>query len=196
MSGNQPGLFSGVLAPIGEEVVEQSRRPPHAQRQARAGYGATFLTLCYVLLDVWGPAAHASPAPVFQYAWWAAAALGVMCLFSGLFGRARGPLVGGIGLCVEAAGASWLLWNRMYPAGMPVAAFMLHAIYLAALTSSLAQLASGLIAWPSGNAERAVRQSMAAKNPPIIPVRRMSNEADARAGMESRHRIARPGGHL
>ena len=119
-----------------------------------------------------GPRASAPLDPVFLYAWWGCAALGAFWLLAGLFGRARGPLVGGLGLLAEAAGASWLLWSGMYPAGMPLAAFLLHGLYLSVLCSALAQFVAAFLALPRGDAERVVRENMAAKNPPIIPVRR------------------------
>lgn len=173
MSGDpRAGLLSALFTPFADEAAAQSRRPPHAQRQSRAGYGAALLSGCTVTLDVCGPLALTPPAPVFLYAWCGCAALGVYWLLAGFFGRARGPLVGGLGLLAEAAGASWLLWSRMYPAGMPLAAFLLHGLYLSALCSALAQILAVLIALPPRDAERAVRRNMAAKNPPIIPVRR------------------------
>jgi hypothetical protein len=163
------GLLSALFTPFADEAAAQARRPPHAQRQSRAGYGAALLSGCYTTLDVFGPLASVPPA--LLYAWWCGAALGVYWLLAGFFGRARGPLVGGLGLLAETAGASWLLWDRMYPADMPAAMFLLHGIYLAVLCSALAQILAVLIVWPS-DAERAVRENMAAKNPPIIPVRR------------------------
>ena len=173
MSDTRGGLVTALVTPFADEAAAHSRRPPHAQRQSRAGYGAALLSGCYTTFDAFGPLAPAPAAtPVLLYAWWGCAALGVYWLLAGFFGRARGPLVGGLGLLAEAAGASWLLWRGMYPAGMPLAAFLLHGIYLAALCSALVQILAVLIALPPRDAERAVRRNMAAKNPPIIPVRR------------------------
>jgi hypothetical protein len=118
---------------------------------------------------VCGP--HTSAPPALLYAWWGGAAFGVYWLLAGFFGRARGPLVGGLGLFAEVVGSSWLLWDRMYPSDMPAAVFLLHGVYLSVLCSALAQLLAALIPLPS-DAERTVRENMAAKNPPIIPVRR------------------------
>jgi hypothetical protein len=171
MSGRDPhaGLMSAFVAPFADEAAAQSRRTPHAQRQSRAGYGAALLSWCWITLDVCGPQTSASPA--LLYAWWGGAALGVYWLLAGFLGSARGPLVGGLTLLAEATGASWLLWDRMYPFDMPLAAFLLHGIYLSILCSALAQPLAALIPLP-GDAERTVRENMAAKNPPIIPVHR------------------------
>ena len=173
MSGDpRAGLPSALVTPFADEAAVQSRRPPHAQRQSRAGYGAFFLSWCWVTLEVCGPIAPVRIDPMFHYAWWGFAALGMFWLLAGLFGRARGPLVGGLGLLAEAAGASWMLWNQMYPAAMPIASFLLHGVYLSVLCSALAQLVAAFLAMPRGDAESVVRRNMAAKNPPIIPVRR------------------------
>jgi hypothetical protein len=166
------GFVSAFVAPFADEATAQSRRPPHAQRQSRAGCGAALLSGCYITLDVCGPLASSPAPPVLLYAWWGCAALGVYWLLAGLLGRARGPLVGGLGLFAEAAGASWLLWSGMYPAAMPFASFLLHGLYLSVLCAALAQILAVLLVLPSRDAERAVRRNMAAKNPPIIPVRR------------------------
>ena len=160
-----------LVTPLADEAAAQSRRTPHAQRQSAAGYGAFLLCWCVVTFDVCGPVAPVPP-PVLFYAWWGAGALGAYWLLAGLFGRARGPLTGGLGLLGEAAGASWLLWNRMYPAAMPLASFLLHGVYLSVLCSALAQFVAAFLAMPRGDAESVVRENMAAKNPPIIPVRR------------------------
>jgi hypothetical protein len=137
---------AALVAGIAEEAAAQRRRPPHAQRQSRAGYGATLLSGCYTTLGVWGPLARGPVDPVFHYAWWISAALGAYWLLAGLFGRARGPLVGGLGLVIEAAIAGWLLWNRMYPAALPYAAFLLHGVYVAMLCGVAAQFLSALLA--------------------------------------------------
>lgn len=172
MSDTRGGLLSALVAPFADEAAAQARRPPHAQRQSRAGYGAFCLSWCWVTLDLIGPLAPARIDPMFRYAWWGCAALGAYWLLAGLFGRARGPLTGGLGMLAEVAGASWLLWSQMYPAGMPFAALLLHGVYLSVLASALAQFAAAFLAMPGGDAERAVRENMAVKNPPIIPVRR------------------------
>jgi hypothetical protein len=151
------GPVSALTMPLADEADAQSRRPPHAQRQSRAGYGAALLSGCYTTLDVCGPLAPLDPA--FHYAWWGCAALGVYWLLAGLFGRARGPLVGGLGLVIEAAGASWLLWNHMYPAAMPRAALLLHGIYLGVLCAALAQFLAALIG-PRGDARRLVDENI------------------------------------
>jgi hypothetical protein len=171
VSDTRGGLITALVTPFADEAAAQARRPPHAQRQSRAGYGAFFLSWCWVTLDLCGPLAPARIDPMFRYAWWGCAALGAYWLLAGFLGRARGPLVGGLGLLAEAAGATWLLWDRMYPADMPLAAFLLHGIYVSVLCSALAQFLAVLIPLP-GDAERIVRENMAAKNPPIIPVRR------------------------
>ena len=98
---------------------------------------------------------------MFHYAWWGCAALGAYWLLAGLFGRARGPLVGGLGLFAEAAGASWLLWNHMYPAGMPLAAFLLHGLYLSVLCAALAQFVAAFLALPRGDARALVDENIA-----------------------------------
>jgi hypothetical protein len=163
MSGHDPraGLVSALVSPFAEEAAAQSRRLPHAQRQSRAGYGAFFLCWCWITFDVCGPAASVPPPPALFYAWWGCAALGVYWLLAGLFGRARGPLTGGLGLLAEAGGASWLLWNRMYPADMPMAAFLLHGFYLSVLCSALAQLAAAFLAMPRGDALALVDEDIA-----------------------------------
>jgi hypothetical protein len=160
MSGNpHAGFASALVEPLTGEAAAQSRRLPHAKRQSRAGYGASLLSGCYTTLDVCGPLAPSPAAPVFHYAWWGCAALGVWWLLAGMFGRARGPLVGGLGLLAEAAGASWLLWNNIYPAGMPLAAFLLHGIYLAVLCAVLAQILAAMIG-PRGNARLLVDENI------------------------------------
>lgn len=165
------GLASALLVPLAEEAAAQTRRPPHLQRQARAGLGAFLFSWCATLEHVCGP--HVSAPPVLHYAWWGCAALGTVLLLAGLFGRARGPLgLGALWGLTEAAGASWLLWRGIYPANLPLAAFMLHGLYLSVLCSALAQLIAAFLALPRGDAEMAVLQNMAAKNPPIIPVQR------------------------
>jgi hypothetical protein len=153
------GPLTAFTVPFADEATEQSRRPPHAQRQSRAGHGAALLSGCYSTLDVCGPLTRGPLDPVFHYAWWGFAALGVYWLLAGLFGRARGPLEGGLGLFVEAAGASWLLWNNIYPAAIPRAAVLLHGIYLAALCAALAQFLTALIG-PRGNARRLVEEDI------------------------------------
>jgi hypothetical protein len=60
----------------------------------------------------------------------------------------------------------------MYPAGWPLAAFLLHGLYLATLCAALAQFVAAFLALPRGDAESVVRENMAMNNPPIIPVRR------------------------
>jgi hypothetical protein len=171
MSDTRGGLISALVAPFADEAAAQARRPPHAQRQSRAGYGAFFLTWCYTTAGI-NPFAPDPLPPAFQYAWWGCAALGAYWLLAGLFGRARGPLTGGLGLLAEAAGASWLLWSQMYPAGSTLAALLLHGVYLSVLCSALAQFAAAFLAMPRGDAESVVRENMAMNNPPIIPVRR------------------------
>jgi hypothetical protein len=146
------GLVSAVVTPFTDEAAAQSRRLPHGQRQSRAGYGAALLSGCYTTLDVCGPLARGPLDPMLHYAWWGCAALGGYWLLAGLFGRARGPLVGGLGLFAEAAGASWLLWNNVYPADMPRAAFLLYGIYLAVLCAVLAQILAAMIGPPRGDA--------------------------------------------
>jgi hypothetical protein len=146
------GLAAAFVVPFADEAAEQSRRPPHAQRQSRRGIGAALLSWCYTTLDVCGPLAPVSAAPVVQYVWLGCAALGVFWLLAGLVGRARGPLVGGLGLFAEIAGASWLLWSGMYPAAMPLASFLLHSLYLSVLCAALAQVLPVLIVLPRGNA--------------------------------------------
>jgi len=158
MSGYSRG---GLMSAFADEAAAQSRRPPHAQRQSRAGYGAFFLSWCWVTLDVCGPVAPMPPPPVLFYGWWGCAALGAYWLLVGLFGRARGPLTGGPGLLAEAGGASCLLWNRMYPAGMPQAGFLLHGVYLSVLCSVLAQLVAAWFAEPRGDALALVDENIA-----------------------------------
>jgi hypothetical protein len=157
VSDPRAGLVSAFVAPFADEAAAQSRRPPHAQRQSRAGYGAFLLSWCVTMAGV-NPFAPDPPPPALLYAWWGCAAF---WLLTGLFGRARGPLVGGLGLLAEAASASWLLWNRMYPAGMPLAAFLLHGIYLSVLGAALAQIAAALIAWPRAGALALVDENIA-----------------------------------
>jgi hypothetical protein len=152
------GPLSAIAAVLADEATAQGRRPPQAQRQSRAGYGATLLSGCYTMLDVCGPLAR-GPLDLFQYAWWGCAALGLYWLLAGLFGRARGPLVGGLSLFAEAAGASWLLWNHIYPAAMPHAAFVLHGVYLSMLCAVLAQFLAALIG-PRGDARRLVDENI------------------------------------
>jgi hypothetical protein len=161
MSDTRGGLVSALVAPFADEAAAQSRRPPHAQRQSRAGYGAFLLSWCWLTLDLCGPLAPARIDPVLLYTWWGCAALGAYWLLAGLFGRARGPLVGGLGLLVEAAGASWLLWSRMYPADMPLAALLLHGVYLSVLCSALAQLVAAWFAEPRGDALALVDEDIA-----------------------------------
>ena len=163
MSGHDPraGLVSALVSPFAEEAAAQSRRLPEAQRQSRAGYGAFFLCWCWITFDLCGPNAPAWIDPTFRYAWWVGAALGTYWLLAGLFGRARGPLTGGLGLLAEAGGASWLLWNRMYPADMPIAAFLLHGFYLSALCSALAQFAAAFLSMPRGDALGLVNENIA-----------------------------------
>lgn len=145
MSGDpRAGLMTALVTPLTDEAAAQGRRTPHARRQSRAGYGGALLSGCYCTFYVCGPGAGSPLDPMFQYAWWGCAALGVYWLLAGLFGRARGPLVGGLGLLVEAAGASWLLWNRIYPAALPHVAFLLHGVYLAMLCAVLAQFVATL----------------------------------------------------
>ena len=154
------GFTSALVTPFADEAAAQSRRPPHAQRQARAGYGAALLSGCYTTLDVCGPLVSGPVDPIFHYAWWGAAAFGVYWLLTGFFDRARGPLVGGLGLLVEAAGAGWLLWNQIYPADMPFAALLLHGVYLAVLCSALAQILAALIGPPRGDALNMVEENI------------------------------------
>jgi hypothetical protein len=151
MSGHgQDGLLTAIARTLAEEASAQARREPHAQRQSRAGYGAALLSGCYSTFDICGPGVAGPLDPRIHMAWWGCAALGALLLLAGLFGRARGPVAGGFGLLVETAGLSWLLWNRVYPAGMPRAAFLLHSLYLAALCACLAQIAAALVAYLPG----------------------------------------------
>ncbi len=152
MSGNPRAGLATVVEPFIDEAVAQSRRPPHAQRQSRAGYGASLLAVCYATIGVYGPLARWPVEPVFRYAWWGCAVLGVCWLLAGLLGRERGPLIGRLGLFAEAACTSWLLWKHIYPADMPLAAFLLHTAYLAVLWSALAQILSALIGPSRGDA--------------------------------------------
>ena len=69
--------------------------------------------------------------------------------------------VGGLGLLAEAAGASWLLWNGMYPAGLPLAAFLLHGLYLSVLCAVLAQFVAAFLALPRGDALALVDENIA-----------------------------------
>jgi hypothetical protein len=163
MSGDpRAGLAAAFVVPFADEAAAQSRRPLHAQRQSRTGYGATLLSWCYTTLNVCGPLAPVPLDPMFQYAWLGSAALGVFWLLAGLFGRARGPLVGGLGLFAEIAGASWLLWSGMYPAAMPLASFLLHGLYLSVLCAALAQVLPVLIVLPRGNALALVDENISA----------------------------------
>ena len=155
------GLASAVTAALSDEFAAHGRRPPHAQRQSRAGYGAALLSGCYSTLDGFGPRASVPLDPAFHYAWWGCAVLGTYWLLAGFFGRARGPLVGGLGLLAEIAGASWLLWNRIYPAAMPLAAFLLHSLYLSVLCASLAQVLAVFIALPGRDALALVEDDIA-----------------------------------
>src|SRR4051812_27496402 len=107
MNDPRAGLASAFVTPFSDESAAQDRRPPHAQRQSRAGYGAALLSWCYTTFDVCGPRASAPLDPMFHYAWWGCAALGAFWLLTGLYGRARGPLVGGLGLLAEVVGSSW-----------------------------------------------------------------------------------------
>jgi hypothetical protein len=157
MSGYQRG---GLVSAFADEAAAQRSRPPYIQRQSRAGYGAFCLAWCWVTLNMCGPFALITPPPVFLFGWWGCAALGTYWLLAGLFGRARGP-TNALGLIAEAAGASWLLWNEMYPSGMPVAAFILHGIYLSILCSALAQLVASWLALPSGDALALVDEDIA-----------------------------------
>jgi hypothetical protein len=163
VSGHDPraGLLSALVPPFTDEATSQRSRPPHAQRQSRAGYGGFFLSWCWVTLDVCGPVAPVAPPLELFYAWWGCAALGAYWLLIGLFGRARGPLTGGLGLLAEAAGASWLLWNRMYPVDSPLASFLLHGVYLSVLCSALAQFVAAWIAEPRGGALALVDENIA-----------------------------------
>src|SRR4051794_21340127 len=88
-SMNDPhgGFASALVTPFTDEALAQSRRPPHVQRQSRAGYGATLLSGCYVTVHIYGPLARGPLDPVFFYAWWGCAALGAYWLLAGLFGR-------------------------------------------------------------------------------------------------------------
>lgn len=144
--------LSAIASAFADEAAKQSRRPPHAQRQSRAGWGGTLLSGCYTTLYIWGPLAPLPAPPVFHYVWWIAAAFGTYWMLAGLFGRARGPLVGGLGLVIEAVVASWLLWNRIYPADLPNIAFMLHGLYVAVLCDVAAQVLSALLALRGGDA--------------------------------------------
>lgn len=154
------GLASAFFVPLADEAAAQSRRPPHLQRQARAGLGAFLFSWCATMQHVCGP--HVPAPPVLHFAWWGCAALGVLLLFAGLFGRARGPLgLGALSLLAEAAGASWLLWRGMYPAGLPLAAFLLHGLYLSVLCSVLAQLIAAFLALPRGDALALVDENIA-----------------------------------
>lgn len=160
MSGNQSSLPADLLRPFVDEAAAQASRPPHAQRQSRAGYGATALSVCYTTIELFGPLARGPVAPAFLYGWWGCAAVGVWWLFAGLFRRGRGPLVGGLGLFAEAAGTSWLLWNHIYPAGIPLAAFLLHAAYLVVLWSAVAQILSSMIGPSPGDARALVNENI------------------------------------
>ncbi|MGD0109060.1 MAG: hypothetical protein ABSC06_34255 [Rhodopila sp.] len=143
------GPLSAIAVAFADEAAAQSRRPPHMQRHARAGYGAALLSGCYCTLDLCGPLARGPLDPLLRYAWWGCAALGVYWLLAGLFGRARGPVMGGgFMVAVDAVGAGWLLWNRIYPAGLPNLAALLHGIYLAALCGAVAQIAAVMIGRP------------------------------------------------
>jgi hypothetical protein len=148
--------LSAVAQAIADEAAAQRRRPPHAQRQVRGGWGGMLLSECYTTLDLWGPLARGPIDPVFHYAWWISAVFGAYWLFAGLFGRARGPLAGGLGLVIETAVAGWLLWNRMYPASLPNVAFLLHGIYVAVLCGVAAQFLSALLAMQRGDARALV----------------------------------------
>jgi hypothetical protein len=153
MSGDlRAGWLSAPFTPFADEAAAQRRRMPHAQRQSRSGYGAAVLSGCYIMFDVCGPGTRGPLDLMLHYIWWGCAALGAFWLLAGFFGRARGPLVGGLGLFAEAAGASWLLWSGMYPAGMPLAEFLLHGIYLSVLCAALAQFVGAFLALPRGDA--------------------------------------------
>jgi hypothetical protein len=152
------GPLSAIAAVLADEATAQGRRPPQTQRQSRAGYGATLLSGCYTMLDVCGPLARGPLDPMFQYAWWGCAVVGVYWLLAGLFGGTSGPPVGGPGLLAEAAGAGWLLWNQVYPAAMPQVAFLLHGVYVAALCAVLAQVLAVMIALRSNDAQSNVQR--------------------------------------
>ncbi|MGD0107362.1 MAG: hypothetical protein ABSC06_25485 [Rhodopila sp.] len=141
--------LAAIASVFADEVAAQRRRPPHLQRQSRAGFGAALLSGCYCTLDLCGPLTRGPLDPLLIYAWWCCTALGVYWLLAGLFGRARGPLPsGGFMLAAEAVGSAWLLWNRIYPVGLPSLAALLHGIYLAALSGALGQIAAVMIGRP------------------------------------------------
>ena len=63
MNDPRAGLATASATPFIDEAVAQSRRPPHAQRQSRAGYGAAVLSGCYTTFDVCGPGTPGSLDP-------------------------------------------------------------------------------------------------------------------------------------
>ena len=48
----------------------------------------------------------------------------------------------------------------MYPAGLPLAAFLLHGIYLSVLCAALAQFVAAFLAMPRGDARAMVDENI------------------------------------
>lgn len=166
MSGSRiEGPLSALGSAIGDEFAKHHALPPDKKALARAEYGAGLLGVCGYLGLTVGPYLPGS----WQLGILAAAAFGLMLLVAGV----RGALVQRDGMtafwCLALliggawAVATWCpgLWGNFFGRG----------ICIGTICATLARLFLALRG-VGGDAERAVLDNMAAKNPPIIPVRR------------------------
>lgn len=158
------GFISALVLPIAEGIAEHHALPPDKKALARVELGTGLLGLCgYAAVTV---------GPYLPRSWLlgllAVAGFGLMLLAAGLRVAQRPRDMMTAFWCLAFLGglwwvlAHWLpeLWANFFGRGLCV------GMICAACARLFVALRIG------GDAERAVRRNMAAKNPPIIPVRR------------------------
>ena len=168
MSGNS----DGPLTIMAQAYAQHAQLPPPQKAVARTSYGCLLLVACIYTAVTLGPdAVHRyPPAAVLGFA--GAAGLGLLLFVNGL----RGPR-----LPVEFMTKFWVFfWAGAFTAGSWWLA--VHQpewwanVYVRGFCISFtaAQWIDCLLVLRpmSGDAEKAVRQNMQTKNPPIVPPRR------------------------
>lgn len=141
-----PGPFSAIGVPIADAIAQHRRLSPHDKKLTVIGNTAALLAWCFYLSPgfaqpVWRAPFSASQDALITAGIWAAVAIGAfLALLAGLRGvRGMRDWWAALWRLLLAGACAALLWQEVYPADWPAAAFLLKGFYWGWLAAHLAR---------------------------------------------------------
>jgi hypothetical protein len=161
------GIFSAIGVPVADAIALHQRKPAHEKKLTVIGSAAALLAWCFYLWPIFAqPVGHApftaSHDALITAGIWAAVLIGaLLALLAGLRGvRGMRDWSAALWRLLLAGGCAALLWQEVYPADWPAAAFLVKGFYWGWFGAHLAHFCAAAQLLGSGSAFGVVTRAL------------------------------------